>query len=55
MLNKKMIIGLGVLTVSAVAAGIGMLLHKKKAMIEVVNDETDEFEEEEVEVLPEEQ
>lgn len=55
-MNKKMIIGIGIFTVSAVAAGIGMFLHgKKKTKIEVVNDETDEFEEEEVEVLPEEQ
>ena len=54
MLNKKMIIGIGVLTVSAVAAGFSMFLHgKKKAMIEVVNDETDEFKEEEVEVTEE--
>ncbi len=54
-MNKKMIIGIGIFTVSAVAAGIGMFLHgKKKTKIEVVDD-TDEFEEEEVEVLPEEQ
>ena len=52
-MNKKMIIGIGILTVSAVAAGIGMFLHgKKNTKIEVV-DETDEFKEEEVEVTEE--
>lgn len=52
-MNKKMIIGIGIFTVSAVAAGIGMFLHsKKKAKIEVV-DETDEFMEEEVKVTEE--
>lgn len=52
-MNKKMTIGIGILTVSAVAAGIGMFLRgKKKTKIEVVN-ETDEFKEEEVEVTEE--